>query len=283
MDRIALDTQAFERHPLAPTQQPKATRELGTVKSVLDIDPKLGQSQPSGLIPLGFIPKGVTGFVMEIDSYGMNDDIQLFSRDGKHIAGTSVSADSTWADSPRNVTTEKELEAEIFTEDNGFLPRTRYDGSMLLDGTGFFESGGVRATQFRGMSIAYSGDGHPTGDYTERLVIRNVSEPLFVLMSGSGAFQIDRFEVDYAPPKPIPTSGPIDIVTSASFGDELQKITIEPTPADSETLGLNAISLASQTTAAAALTSFDQALGKVDTYRGQYGALTIALSRPSAT
>ena len=54
----------------------------------------------------------------------------------------------------------------------------------------------------------------------------------------------------------------------------MEKVTIEPTPSDSVSLGLSTVELDPIEQAREALAKLSEALGKVDTYRGQYGALT---------
>lgn len=249
----------------------------------------------SGTDSIGFIPTGTTGLVIEIDSLGADDDIQLFTRDGTHLVGTplvegdATSTDYTWK--ARGISTEQEAENQLINETNGFSDDASYDGSAIFHNTSDYDpSGGVTRT-VAGMQVTYSGDGdwHDTsindgsngldsdGNPTriERVVIEEVKEPLFLAILGSGSYdmRVDWDSMPDGPPKH-PTSTPTDIVMSAGHGDKASMLTIEPTPADSQTLGIDQISLATSEGASTALNTFDNALGMVDEYRSYYGSLS---------
>ena len=285
IDYTAINTEAFEKTPLAgplPEAEPPPEvipDQLGDTKSIRDIDPMIGERQSSGLIPLGFIPQDVANFTMETWDVGANDDIQIFTQDGKHLIGTSVQTGSTWNN--RGVSTTGELEQEVFTQENGFSEDASYDDSALLNGSEFFDVQNPQSTTFNGMTLTYSGDGNGQGNLTETLTINVITEPLFVMVTGSGEFRIDKFSWKDAPPpdptpvtEPAPSSEPVDIVTSAGVGDRAKTNTIEPSPSDSETLGIAGVDLSQQESASEALSLFDQAIKTVDGYRSQYGALT---------
>ncbi|WP_258034592.1 flagellin, partial [Pectobacterium odoriferum] len=61
-------------------------------------------------------------------------------------------------------------------------------------------------------------------------------------------------------------------VVGASFGDALQTVTINPTPADSQSLGISSVTLGTPEQARAALATFDNALKTLDGYRSEYGS-----------
>ena len=274
IDYTAANTQIFGKTPLAERPPEALVDQLGDIKSIRDIDPMIGQRQTSGLIPLGFIPQDVVNFEMEMWDVGANDDIQIFTQDGKHLIGTSVQAGSTWSD--RGVSTEEQLEQRVFTAENGFSDGARYDDSALLDGSTFFDPENPRSITYNGMTLTYSGDGNPQNprNLTETLTIDEITEPLFVMVTGNGEFRIDEFTwQDAPPPPPKPYSGSVDIVSGASFGKDVATITIDPAPSDSVTLGIDTIDLSEQASASDALAKFDAALNIVDGYRGQYGAL----------
>ncbi|GAA0579108.1 flagellin [Halomonas salifodinae] len=298
VDRLAMDTQTFEKHPLAPEAQRQEVTELGntqTIKNALQV-PKgdWDNGRTSGTDPIGFIPTGTTGLVIEIDSLGADDDIQLFTRDGTHLVGTPLvegdpaGTDSTWT--ARGITTEQDAENQLINETNGFSDDAAYDGSVLFHNTSDYDSSGGTTRTVAGMQVTYSGDGdwHDTsindgsndldsdGNPTriERVVIEEVKEPLFLAIMGSGSYnmRVDWDSMPDGPPKH-PTSTPTDIVMSAGHGDKADMLTIEPTPADSQTLGIDQISLSTSEGASAALSTFDNALGMVDEYRSYYGSL----------
>ena len=78
---------------------------------------------------LGIIPAGTTDFSFYLGDIGRNDTIQLFTRSGKHLAGTTLASWTEAGSQPLDITS-------ILTEKNGFLPNANYDGSQL-NGTGF--------------------------------------------------------------------------------------------------------------------------------------------------
>lgn len=289
IDYISKNTEAFGKTPLAaPLSEAVLTPEevpdqVGNVNSIRDIDPKIGESQLSGLVPLGFIPQDVINFIIEVSDFGLNDDIQIFTQDGKHLVGTSIQPGSTW--STEGVSTVEQLEQQVFTSENGFLESARYDDSSLLDGSGFFDLGSPQSITFNEMTLTYSGNGNNgnSGDSRdESLSIDKITEPLFVMVTGQGYFSIEAFSWEDAPPsptppilEPVPTSGPVDIVTSAGVGNDSAKtMTVKPSPSDSETLGIAGVDLSQQESASEALSLFDRAMKAVDGYRSQYGALT---------
>ena len=277
IDYISKNTEAFGKTPLAPLPPEAPADQLGSVQSIRNIDPKIGQSQSSGLIPLGFIPADTQSFQMTIDSFSQNDDIQVFTRDGKHLIGTPPTAGSAWSSTTNpseSVQSVTELENKVFTESNGFSSGVNYDDSFLLDGATFFDTANPQSINYNGMNLTYSGDGNALGNNVETLKIDNIAEPLFVMVVGEGVFKIDQFEWEDAPtPAPSPISEPVNIVTGASVGDSVKTITIEPSPSDSETLGVAGVNLSQQASASDALSLFDQAIKKIDGYRSQYGAL----------
>ncbi|WP_163559764.1 flagellin [Halomonas sp. NO4] len=295
VDRIAMDTQAFEKHLLAPTSQRQEVTELGntkTIKNALQVAKGAWDNgRSSGTDPIGFIPKGTTNLVIEINSLGADDDIQLFTRNGAHLVGTpmvegdSNATDATWT--ARGITTEQDMKDDLLNEANGFSDQVAYDGSSLFHNTSHYDATGGATRTVAGMEITYSGDGdwhdnvindgnnspYPSTAY-ERVLIQEVKEPLFLAVTGSGSYDmmVDWDHMPDGPPKH-PTSTPTDIVMSANSGDKANKLTIEPTPADSQTLGLDEISLSTGQGASAALGALDDALAKVDEYRSHYGAL----------
>jgi flagellin len=273
IDYISKNTEAFGKTPLAPLPPEAPADQLGSVQSIRNIDPKIGERQSSGEVPLGFVPADIQRFKIETWDVGANDDIQIFTRNGKHLVGTSLGAGSTW--SGRSINTAAELENKLFTSANGFPDNVSYDDSDLFNGSDFFDIITPREMLYNGMKFTYSGDGNADGNSYETLVIENVTEPLFLVVTGGGQFQIEKFEWESAPPDPTPVSEPVDIVTSAGVGSgRARTVTIDPSPSDSETLGIASVVLSRQDSANDALALFDEAIKTVDGYRSQYGSLS---------
>ncbi|MDR5899473.1 flagellin [Halomonas vilamensis] len=293
IDRISFDTQAFDKHPLAPAEQRQLDAALGNTQTLKDVVTKgvWDNSRPSSADPIGFIPKGTKGLVIDIDSLGADDDIQLFTINGTHLVGTPLEVndpddvDYTW--SINGIDNPDDLKQNLLNSANGFGDEVEYDDSILFHNTTEYDPppGSVVTRRVAGMNIAYSGDGdwhdngvndgyNDPGTRLERVVIEEVNQPLFLAVAGNGHYnlKVDWDEMPDGPP-PHPLSTDTDIVMDADFGGNANKLTIPATPSDSETLGLKYVNLLTQGGAGAAIETFDDALSLVDGYRSNYGAL----------
>ena len=305
IDQIAGNTEIFGKYPLAPAvaELPVKLGDVTPVTSKFPV-PGTNYSFSSGLVSLAYIPAGATNITMRIDSYSYDDDIQIFTRDGKHLVGTPLQGsdpDSTWVS--KGITSAAQADNSIITQANGFLPSASYDDSSLTQGGSSFNINGSATLNYHGMSIGYSGDGDryedaTTGGYNDGIVfssgrlesitIDNVTEDLVVMVIGSGAFAAQMTwgnmpTPTYTPAEPVKVSSATQIVTSANFGDALQTKTIPPTPSDSASLGLDATRLNPKDEAIKALGALDQALQTVSGYRGEYGATINSLESTKAT
>ena len=149
------------------------------------------QTFNSGIISFGIIPAGTTNLSIKIFDRGNNDDIQIFTRDGKHIAGTALASWNMTAPNPQ----------DVISESNGFLPNATYDSSQLngIPGGGdlqFTGSSALHNFNYNGMLISYSGNGNPgvvpvtTDENFENLTINAVTEDLIIIVSGSGSVDV---------------------------------------------------------------------------------------------
>ncbi|UXY09122.1 flagellin [Kosakonia sp. ML.JS2a] len=289
---ISEGTEIFGRYPLA-TDDPELPPELiGNVPPLSVKFPAQGVNYTfsSGIVSLAYIPAGSKNIAITIDSLGLDDDIQLFTRDGKHLAGTPINgttADYTWKS--RGITSSAKATSKVLTEANGFQRGATYDDSMLIEGGASWALNGSETLAYNGMTISYSGDGdryEPGKAYNdgsngsnrlERLKIDNVTEDLVVMVVGSGSFTSnltwgDLPEPTITPAEPPKQSRPWEVVTSASYGDDVQATTMPTTPSDIKSLGLTNTELRSTATASIAMGALDKALDKVSSYRAQYGA-----------
>ena len=188
-------------------QSQSATRlgDTGSLQSVFQNGVKT--SSISGLKPIAFIPQGTKNIEIHLDAIGQDDDIQLFSRDGKHLVGTPIEGsdpDNTWT--INKMESAADIETTIFTIQNGFEEGVAYDASTLFSYEGDeysnqLEDGAVFTTD-NGITFTYTGDGarfesnensrQLTDSYhaQERLRIDSAEEPLFLMISGSGSFNI---------------------------------------------------------------------------------------------
>ncbi|XTZ36777.1 flagellin [Salmonella enterica] len=290
---ISVGTKIFGRYPLA-TDDPQLPPVLIGDTPPLNVKfPEQGTdySFSSGIISLAYIPAGSTDITITIDSLGLDDDIQLFTRDGKHLAGTPINGsdpDYTWTS--RGITDDTKATTRVLTEANGFESGATYDDSLLIEGGASWALNGSETLNYNGMTISYSGDGdrYETGNAyndgsngsnrIERVSIDNVTEDLVVMIVGSGSFTSnltwgDLPKPTITPEKPPIQSFPLEVVTSANFADELGSVTIPTTPADLISLGLDGTDINSVATASAAMGKLDAALNTVNSYRGQYGGV----------
>lgn len=309
IDRIATSTEIFGKHPLAAALgRPENFGTTQSIKTVVGASGAAPVTRSSQVDTVGFIPMGSRNIRITVDGLpGAEDDIQLFSRDGTHLVGTPVTGpDPDYVWTANGVNSAADLEQALLTEAAGFLPGATYNGAPLLNidynPAQSYSNDIANGTtlNYNGMAITYTGDGdrYSSDTYTdgftiisptpndgstdaahgiERLHIDEATEDLFLAVVGTGVYEISA-TWDYLPElgstaADTVTSSDTSLVTSAGYGSSGDQLTLKATPADSETLGLNAVNLGSSENAGKALRSLDAALETVSTYRSQYGAL----------
>ncbi len=205
INEVADHTEIFGRYPLATNNPDLPPAKLGNVDPINTKFPVPGKnySFTSGVIPLAYIPAGSTAISITIDSLGMDDDLQLFTRDGKHLVGTPLDGsapDYTWAS--KSITNAATADSRLLTSSNGFASGAAYDSSQLLEGGPSWTLAGSNSSTYNGMNITYSGDGDryedvASGDFNngtitsnrlERITLDTVSEDLIVVVVGNGSF-----------------------------------------------------------------------------------------------
>ncbi|WNL41788.1 flagellin [Halomonas sp. PAMB 3264] len=301
IDRIANATEAFGKMPLAPAEPGPAPARLGNTEHItVKLDDKL-KNFTSGIVPTAYIPAGATQVRIDMNSLRVDDDMQLFTLDGKHLVGTPVigsdnsPTDYVW--SSRNIN-DADSADKLMTEENGLLPGAAYDASVFKDATGQYSIDNPPVDfEYNGMRITYSGDrdrafaleegtdfnsgsiDNVTPSETfEVITIDKTTEPLMLLVVGRGIFYAkatwDEMPVEWVDPEPssAPTSQSTTIVTSADYGNDLETMTIEATPSDHRSLGLEEVSLDTAGNAQDAISYFQSALQTIGDYRGYYGA-----------
>lgn len=296
INHISNNTEIFGKYPLATDNPELPPLMHGDVPplSVKFPTQATDYNFTSGIVPLAYVPAGATNVVITINSLGLDDDLQLFTRDGKHIVGTPINdanPDFTWVS--KGITDNATADAKFVNEANGFLPGASYDDSGLTQGGPIWVFNGGATATLNGLTIRYSGDTDRYEDATnggfndgqngaqmqERIrLLGTVPEDLIVMVVGNGSFSSNLTwgslpEPTQVPAKPPRASAPVEIVTSANFGDEMTKKTIAPTPADTKTLGISKSRLDPADEASKALGALDKALEKVSSYRGEYGSL----------
>lgn len=291
---LSEQTEIFGKYPLATATPELPPTLIGDIAPISGKFPVAGSNYTfsSGVVPLAYLPAGSTNITLTIDSLGLDDDIQLFTRDGKHLAGTPFSGpdpDYTWVS--RGITDAAKAGSKLLTAANGFQNGAMYDDSQLIEGGAAWSLNGSETLNYNGMTITYSGDGdryedRGIGAYNdgangsnrlERLTIDNVSEDLIVVIVGSGSFTSNLTwgalpTPTITPATPPKKSGPMEVITSANFGDDIQAMTLTATPADTKTLGIDDTSLLTVESSRSAMGALDNALEKVSRYRAQYGA-----------
>ncbi len=245
------DQKAFTstRHGTAPFD----VTTLDQGKWYCGVDEKSGNGSQNTLL---LIKAGTKNFVLnEIgSSYGTpaDNDIQLFTLDGKHLAGRSPIPDYNSFDhadksQPTNLAT--------ISERIGF-DENQYDNSYLNKGVISQDDGyTMNFTSYNGMTIGYSGDGAEEYDNVSRyevLFIDEAKEDLVVWMPGVAGAVFKYYLGEAATGAPLPPSG-----------DSMQ-VQTEP----GAMLGIETQEKAQQ-----ALERIDDAVARKDTERAHLGAL----------
>ncbi len=141
----------------------------------------------SGIISFATIPAGTTNISIKIDDAAQNDDINIFTRDGKHLAGTFIQG---W--NPFSPT----VPQDVVNEKNGFLSIAVYDQSNLNGIGGELQFKGpdiLNNFSYNGMNFGYTGNGNSMffpGDSHETLTIDRATEDLIIIIGGMGIFDV---------------------------------------------------------------------------------------------
>lgn len=314
IDQLTQTSSMFGRYPLGgDSSNTAAVLSLGEVFSETStaggitsgwtmIDP--------GLSPIAKIPKGSTNVTITTSPewlppqiFQPDIDIQIFTRDGKHLVGTKP-YDFTWH--LYGISSPQDINSSIISSSNGFTAAAEYDSTSLMFfdhlGSGVFANTG----SYNGMNLTYSGDNdyfsNPMiglsdvnngtiygGDSaSEQFTVDEVTEDLLVFISGEGRASFFS-EWSYIPEEPITqiqktNAEPIKILTNTSAKTENDYINIQKTPADLAALGLESTVIDPTEKAEEALTKLAEALQITDNHRSYYGATMTALEgRISAT
>ena len=259
LNAIAYGTEVFNRLPL-----------VGDANLLSDNVPSLGdrfaqgvtQSLPSGLQSIAYIPAGSSNVQVNINDNGANDDIQVFTISGKHLAGTPIT-NATWSAGSNNISNVADVESRFFLTSNGYNSDASYDDSDLLT------SG---SATIDGNAISFSGDENPS-NLNEFLTISSNSQPLIISVIGSGFFNVTAtWDSLGGEDERAFNLGPADITATNKLGKGTEYIEVTKTPATLEDLSLEGTSINSEQNAEAALSQIDAALNTVSESRAFYGA-----------
>ena len=196
----------------------------------------------SGLKPIGFIPAGAENLEINIDGYpGAEDDIQLFKSDGTHLLGTPLTgelADATWlSNGIHNI---NDVNSNVIKQEYGFMYGAKYNGSnpivSMEDNFSYVNDAKSGVTRMvDGMRISYTGDGDRalgepdfndgnTNSTTEQVLIDKTTEPVFLMVSGQGVFNV-KVTWDKMPEIPevtINKAGIKNIINYTGAADEIK-------------------------------------------------------------
>ena len=282
IDRISRNTQIFDRTPLAAPQAVPVPNPapIGNTKPIDQVLTAADQNFNSGLASMGYIPKGFTNVTLNLNSFGNDDDIQIFTTDGKHLLGTSIltSTDPVWTSN--GITSAAAANSQIMNTANAFDAGASYDGTLLPTAAAYNINTLPTTNVYNGMTIQFSGDGHPSGQYPEKVTIDVVTENLVVMVIGSGVFSANGTWTQPlpVPPSTDPFSEDTTIVLSATLGQGAESLTIKATPSDTTTLGTANSQISTASGASAAIGQIDSALQKVSESVVGYGALMSRLT-----
>lgn len=218
------------------------------------------QLQTSGVVPVAYIPRGSVNVTITVTTGGMDDDLQLFSRNGRHLAGTLI-ADNPVTAAPTsnefvwdaNGISAANVDSQFVTENNGFFSHAAYNASGLNDNLTNYDSAGGDTTVCNDMEITYSGDGDrfdgtvnngtvAGGFQDERIHIDQAPDDLLLFSIGTGAFWVTATwdsvpEVSYSTLNGIQV---VDISTQESAQKAVEQINTSIIIKDTVRAGLGA-------------------------------------------
>ncbi len=258
LNGIAYNTEAFNRLPLVDDSDLLSANVPSLSRTFTN---GVTQSMTSGLRSIAYIPAGSTNIQINLNDNGANDDIQVFTVDGKHLAGTPLSA-GTW--NSNGISNSTSIESTFFLPTNGYEPTASYDDSNLLT---------IGTATIDGNSISFTGDQNASGNLNETLTIASNAQPLIISVIGSGAFNVTASWTSLGNEGgPTFTLGPVDITATNQLGVGTDYIELTKTPATLTDLGLDGTSLQNESDAENALERIDSALQSVSESRAFYGA-----------
>lgn len=192
------------------------------------------------------IPAGTKNLTIHLDDYGFNDTIQVFTKDGTHIAGTPNGSPSWGALNPENILTSN---ADKFNLGASYIEDlTRYPLNSPKDGLGDTSVNYIDKTGTSQTKVLSTND--------EMIVIPDVTEDLVIFINGSGSYDVGaEWEDGTVPPNPTDPADP-------SCGCDYTDLTRND---DSPTLVIQARNL---------MKVIDEALSQLNSQRANVGAGT---------
>lgn len=219
----------------------------------------------SGLTPIGFIPKGTTDIVITFSSakdaafWGgtiIPDDIEIFTRDGKHLLGTPLN-NIAWNSNSIDSTN---IGQQFLTETNGFLPGASYDSTNLNSGGPNYQQSAANINYYNGMKLGYGGDANWTGSAPE--VINNALNETYTYQYAT---------IDVASEDLLVFGVGIPIVGGNWFSEKIKWGSM-PSLTSYADMGIRVVNIKTQDSAQAALSSIDGAIVSKDKLRASLGS-----------
>ena len=237
----------------------------------------------TGIGTLYTVPAGTKNFVfnllpMNTPMNGQIDqDIQLFTKDGVHLAGTSPNTDISYTiktdlllvNSSGQQIQSPPTDLATYGPVMGFT-EADYDGTNLNtgpanynnDNTGATDNASLNWTTYNGMKIGYSGDSDTNNNasasaepHYEVLVIDGeVTEDLYILITGDIGLPFYKMSWDGMEKKEIPVDFPLHVISNMGSSGVV-------------------FNIATQEKAQQALGKIDDAIVKKDNVRAHLGAL----------
>ncbi len=179
------------------------------------------------------IPAGIENLTLYLNEYYQDDTFQVFTKDGKHIAGTPA-GDSSWQ-SPNSPSLIVQNNLGIYfnptaTYQNQLtspsIPNTYYGPYNSSTGQSNLPSSSVNASY-----IDKYGDviNKTIREYEELIVVPNVTEDLVVFVNGTGSYQVSaEWKYIATPQTPSITPSPIDDINCDCGDSTLIRSDIDP-------------------------------------------------------
>jgi flagellin len=259
LNGIAYNTEAFNRLPLLGDNDLLSDNVSSIGDTFVKGSPK---RLDSGLRSVAYIPAGSSNISVNIESFSLDDDLQVFTTSGKHLVGTPLS-DDVW--DTNSVNSSSDIKSLLFLTQEGYTSTASYDSSSLITNG----SGTINGTTF-----TFSGDQHP-GVTTETLTIDNTNEPLIISVVGKGVFDATVDWDTLGAPGSGGNSfeaGPVDITATNSLSEGTDYIALAKTPVGLSDLNMVESDVLTFENAEAALQQIDDALAYVSESRAFYGA-----------
>ena len=184
------------------------------------------------------------------------------------MAGSSIAGNLAWSDNGLDLST---IDASLITKENGFDTGAAYNGTSLFNPA--YNLTSPSSTTIGGQTFQFSGEGYP-GNYTEKLIIPNVTQDLIIGAVGSAQMFI---KASWAS---MPASGARTELVEATqlslevggTGTSANRFDIALGNLSVRALGLDAVIVRSASESLEGITTIDRALEQVDGLMAQFAA-----------